>query len=272
MKKVFISYSFSRDKEFVSELKLALQNENLEPTEAPDLLTEGEISSEIISHIHSADLIIALVSKDNPNVMFETGYALGAGKDVLLIAGSETSLPTDVLSLPYVQYRGDTAVVISEIIRRIRSMEQTLIEKPSYTSVDAKLKTYFSDPEYFESIDPITFETLVEEWFKENGFVVERMPLTRDKGYDFSIKTPEDKLILVEAKKLSRQSRVSVQHIRNLLGAVSVVGAAAGVLISPAAFTSAAIALAATSMPKLLLLKIEELLKTKNPKELIKTK
>ena len=109
MKKVFISYSLSRDKAFVSELKLALQNENMQPTEASELLIEGEISSEIISCIHSSDLIIAVVRKDSPNVMFEMGYALGVGKDVLLIAGSEMSLPTNVLSLPYVHYRGDTS-------------------------------------------------------------------------------------------------------------------------------------------------------------------
>lgn len=94
----------------------------------------------------------------------------------------------------------------------------------------------------------------------------------RDTGVDLIVRSPEDgQLILVGVKKLSKQSRVSVESVRRLLGAVSVVSdAAVGVLVSTSAFTGAAIALGAAG--PVVLKTLEEVLASRSKRDLVETK
>jgi HJR/Mrr/RecB family endonuclease len=73
-------------------------------------------------------------------------------------------------------------------------------------------------------------------------------------------------VVVVEVKKLSRQSRVSVEAVRQLLSAVTTIGAHTGILVTTAGFTPAAVALA-TGTP-VLLRTIEQLVKARSGKEL----
>ena len=76
-----------------------------------------------------------------------------------------------------------------------------------------------------------------------------------------------DSSVLVEVKKVSTQSRVSVETVRKLLSAVSTVGASLGVLVATGGFTPAALALSASA--PILLCTLEELLAAKSEKELL---
>jgi HJR/Mrr/RecB family endonuclease len=83
------------------------------------------------------------------------------------------------------------------------------------------------------------------EFFKEQGYDVIAEAPTRDAGVDFALKSPSDgSTILVEVKKLSAQSRVSVDTVRRLQSAVSVEGASFGVLVTTSGYTAAAVAMA----------------------------
>ena len=89
-----------------------------------------------------------------------------------------------------------------------------------------------------------------------------------DTGVDLVITSPKDnQVMLVEVKKLSRQSRVSVEAVRRLLGAVSIAGAPLGMLVSTSGYTAAALALAAGT--PILLRTLEEILAAKSTRELI---
>lgn len=54
------------------------------------------ITKSIFKGIANADVVIADLSEENPNVYFELGYAMGKGKKVLPIAKEGTHLPFDV--------------------------------------------------------------------------------------------------------------------------------------------------------------------------------
>jgi hypothetical protein len=87
MTRVFISYSYGRDREFIAALR-----ETIEETGGIELLDPmtsseygEEIASEIRSQIATCDVFLPVIGLDRPNILLETGMALGAGKDLLLV-------------------------------------------------------------------------------------------------------------------------------------------------------------------------------------------
>ncbi len=116
-------------------------------------------------------------------------------------------------------------------------------------------------------MSPVEFEKLVADLFRENGFTVRSTREARDLGYDFAIDSPKHGgLILVEAKKMNRQSLVSVEAVRQLTVTIGAAGAMAAILISTSGFTSAASALGAAS--SVALRTLDDLLKAKSGEEL----
>jgi len=56
----------------------------------------GKITDDIVEALRTADLCIADVSGCNPNVMWETGYAMALGKPTILIGRGVDELPFDL--------------------------------------------------------------------------------------------------------------------------------------------------------------------------------
>jgi nucleoside 2-deoxyribosyltransferase len=66
----------------------------------------AELTSSILDNIRQADFIIADVSRQNPNVLYEVGFAHALRKPTILLANSESeySLPSDLIGLQYIIY------------------------------------------------------------------------------------------------------------------------------------------------------------------------
>jgi nucleoside 2-deoxyribosyltransferase len=56
----------------------------------------GRITDQIVNAIETADLIVADLTGNNPNVMFELGYADRAGKEVVLLNQEIGATPFDI--------------------------------------------------------------------------------------------------------------------------------------------------------------------------------
>lgn len=124
------------------------------------------------------------------------------------------------------------------------------------------------EPAFLESISPINFEQMIMELFRERGYKVKVNKETMDIRVDFSIESLEgQKTILVEVKKLSKHSRVSIETVRKLLSAVSALGASLGMIVSTSPFTAASIAFAA-GVP-IVLRNLEEILAAKSENDLL---
>jgi hypothetical protein len=69
-------------------------------------IAPGKIAANVIRRaIEQADFVIADLSSNNPNVMYEVGYAHGLGKLVLPIVSSETKqVPVDLTGYHYLVY------------------------------------------------------------------------------------------------------------------------------------------------------------------------
>jgi hypothetical protein len=74
----------------------ALPVDNFECVWLKDEFSAGRITDAIVGQIEKSALCIADVSGNNPNVMWETGYAMALGRPTILIGRSIETLPFDL--------------------------------------------------------------------------------------------------------------------------------------------------------------------------------
>jgi restriction system protein len=167
---------------------------------------------------------------------------------------------------------GDPKADSSTVVHRLLELRppQEDSEATPVADVLDELHTYTRDPQSFERIGPQRFEELVANIFAQQGYELTAKGRAHDAGYDIALRSPsENKLILVQVKKLSRQARVSIAQVRELIGAASVMNADVGVLVTSTSFTAGAKALAAeVTRPKLTLVTMDRLLGSRNLQEL----
>jgi hypothetical protein len=80
----------------------------------------------IYGQIERADLVIAEMSGRNPNVFYETGFAHGIGKPVILLTRTTDDIPFDLRHYPHVVYAGRISTLKQELEKRVR----WLLENP----------------------------------------------------------------------------------------------------------------------------------------------
>jgi hypothetical protein len=275
MRRVFLSYSYDRDRGLVAAVK-----ESLESSGAVEVLDPGslgmsgtEIFSAIRSQIQKADAVVAVVGFDRPNVLIEAGMALGSGKNILLVADRVETLPFDLHSMPFVSRTGDDQADAGEIVRRLEKISsEKEPSQRSYSSLMEKLETYTTDPPYFESISPWEFEELIAQWFNEQGFdAAHPKGFSPDLGVDILLHLPNTRSrVIVQVKKFNRQSKVSLRDVMALLGAATMLKADYAALVTSSSFTRAALETAAASArPRLSLITLGDILETRDARKLI---
>jgi hypothetical protein len=269
--KVFIAHSI-RDREIVTTLVNVLREDGQEVFVPTEIVSGENLLSVVSAAIRSADVLVAVVTAGNTNVFYELGLAAGASVPILITASANELLPAGLASVPYVQLTGDVLRDAQTIARRVKDLQGLSSTKSTkFESAESALLAATRDPAVLESLSPVDFERLVAELFRERGYAVSTTQSTSDTSVDFAFKSQEDKEpVLVEVKKLSRQSRVSVEAVRRLLSAVSASGAPLGMLVATSGYTTAALALAAGT--PILLRTLEEILAAKSEKELLQSR
>ena len=69
-----------------------------------ELFATGNITDQIHNEINKADLVIADISNQNPNVMYEVGFAQSAQKPILPISEQGQQIPFDIASIRVLIY------------------------------------------------------------------------------------------------------------------------------------------------------------------------
>jgi nucleoside 2-deoxyribosyltransferase len=85
----------------------AIQETGLRVVQHSDTIRPGaELTSTILDAIRGADLIIADVSRQNPNVLYEVGFAHALRKPTILLISTKSGsgLPSDLAGLQYIMY------------------------------------------------------------------------------------------------------------------------------------------------------------------------
>lgn len=89
-------------------IKPTVEDTGDECLRADDIFAPGSIMDDIIQAIHEADYIIADLSKQNPNVYYELGFAHALEKPVILLTSNISRLPFDLKHKRVIKY-SDTA-------------------------------------------------------------------------------------------------------------------------------------------------------------------
>ncbi|HEV3077803.1 MAG TPA: hypothetical protein VHB47_25525 [Thermoanaerobaculia bacterium] len=69
-----------------------------------DARVSGSITKEIVTSLHMAELVIADLSGNNPNVFYELGVAHSAGRRTIMLAQNVAALPFDISSYRVIEY------------------------------------------------------------------------------------------------------------------------------------------------------------------------
>ena len=264
MKRIFFSYAYDRDRLLVDRMQEAVRNQL--GWDVIDIGTDepsDEQFTRLRSLIQRSSLIISFYTGHGTNVLLETGLALGLGKQTLIAGNGPEMLPSALRSLPYLALSGDMELDTSLLVRRLESFQ---VEEErsfkTYWNPKEQLRTYVEDPAYFESLSPQDFEELISRLLVQHGFTVDRKNRPHDVGIDIVATQPRTgEVVAIQAKKSSRQSRVSMRDVMALLGAATLIKADSAALITSSSFTRASLEMAATTrVPQLHLVTVEDLL------------
>lgn len=85
----------------------------------------GTITKQIINEIYNDDLVIANLTNNNPNVMYELAFRHSLGKPVILIAEKGTPLPSDIIMERTIFYQNDAQGII-DLREDLKSAEASI--------------------------------------------------------------------------------------------------------------------------------------------------
>ena len=89
----------------------------------------GSVLEEMSRSIDQADLVIAVVTGKNANVLFELGITIAFGKPCVLLASAASDVPDFLRHLPHVVYRGDADVARNGLVASIPAIP---IARPAF--------------------------------------------------------------------------------------------------------------------------------------------
>ncbi len=99
-----------------------------------------DIATSVRLCIDSADFVVADISANNPNVMYELGYAHGHGKPVILLTTSDkTAIPFDVLNYRVILYE-DSMSGVEVLKQKLRKTVEELRKQAKQEQMKKWLK------------------------------------------------------------------------------------------------------------------------------------
>ena len=101
-----------------------------------DIFKPGLILSQVWESIRTAEVIVADVSGQNPNVIMELGLCYGIQRNPILLLRDPAELPFNLRSLRYIKYennaggiarlKDDLTTAIQEFLAAVRSLPEDL--------------------------------------------------------------------------------------------------------------------------------------------------
>ncbi len=107
-------------KQAASEVNLS---EQIECKRLDDSLIPGRITERLINTIQEAHIIVSDISGNNPNVMWETGFAMALNKPLIQITQSIKEIPFDLKDLLTIEY---SRIKLGETLRE--KLKQAILE------------------------------------------------------------------------------------------------------------------------------------------------
>jgi len=166
---------------------------------------DGTILQRIYNQIAKADIIIADMTGQNPNVFYEVGYAHALGKTTVLVTKDTADIPFDMKHFPHIVYGDEISTLRKDLIRRLKSYVASPPKAHEAPTIDIDL--YLGDTslasgdvvyEYKHTHHPcldITVQNRSSEVFEDGACLVgvltsERYETIRCDGGSYSVQIP----------------------------------------------------------------------------------
>ncbi|MFL9709426.1 hypothetical protein [Methylobacillus sp. Pita1] len=119
------------DKRYEDTFSKAIIDAGLEPYRVDQDPKVSIPIQDIENGIRDSKICFAEITQDNPNVWFELGYAISAGKEVVMVCSAERKIkfPFDVQHRSIIKYDTDSASDYEKLKERITSRLKALIQK-----------------------------------------------------------------------------------------------------------------------------------------------
>lgn len=265
MKSIYLSYSYGKiEHSFIEMLRNELERFDFRIINVfPNIIcSDFELENTNQNSINKCDLLIAIISEYNPNVFFELGYAIGRGKQILIVGSIGIDLPRSLKNINYIVGDPYEKNIIFEIINQIEKMKFIQTKKvENINDLEFLINSYDNDQDFFDKIEPIQFEEIIGQFFRRMNYEIYPNENPNEYGYDFLITNYGNYgKTLVEIKKYNRNSKISVGQIQQFLGAIYFNKAECGIFITTSGFTRSAIDFAERATPKIELWDIDNLI------------
>ncbi len=126
-------------------VKKAAKNNNLKPIRADDEeLPVGIITEDIRKLILDSEIIIAEMTGQNPNVLYELGLAHSAKKKVIMITQKKEDIPFDIQGqgIRYIKYDNNH---IDKLEKKLTKYVETALEQKETKDLFSELKIFTSE-------------------------------------------------------------------------------------------------------------------------------
>ncbi len=264
MKTIVFTFAYDdfKAREVLSSARGKLEHLGYEALSPLDLKPGDDWAHSTTDLLKRASAVIAFVTERSPNVLFETGYAYGLGKNLVLVSDMST-LPFDLRTVAAIDARSSPTEIAFEIVRQISRLEssgwqpETELPKTLHEMLDASIQR----PPLFELVSREAFERAIVAEFARQRFEVDFPQGSHESGLDMRIRDSARRSMLVEVKKSNPNSKVSISSVQQLLGAAYADGNSAALLICTSGFTNSAREFAIRQSSKIALWSLAELMR-----------
>ncbi len=146
----------------------ALNKAGVDPKRADEILGLQPIIQKIEDAIEQADICIAEVSKDNPNVFLELGYALALNKPVVILCDKDfrQKLPFDIQHRPVIFYRTNSKSGYDDLEIEIIKYTADQLQRAQSTKIKSPIlsEKQFEDIEEFKDYEVSILLELLSLW------------------------------------------------------------------------------------------------------------
>jgi len=107
-------------------IKPAVESGNMECIRVDKIPGGGNITGDIVEHIHKAGVVIADLTAGKPEILYELGLAHGLLNNVIMLTQNIDELPFDLKNYRVIEYHtglGGDKVLKEEIIKSIETLD-----------------------------------------------------------------------------------------------------------------------------------------------------
>lgn len=154
------------DKRYLESIRPGIVKGGAAPRRADDILGVQPIIQKIEQAINDADICVAEVSLDNPNVWLELGYALALNRPTVILCDRalRSSLPFDVQHRPVVFYSTESKSGYEELEERIANEVRDLVRSVQAEVRQPVLQTGATDTGELRGYEVSILAALLTAW------------------------------------------------------------------------------------------------------------